>query len=244
MEKPRISLVIPAYNEEKYLARSLESVVKAREAYYRPSLIEVIVADNGSTDNTRKIARSFGADVVLEMERRIASVRNKGAASATGDIVGFLDADSLVTPNIFNSIDEVMSSGRYIGGGTDVRVERSSLGILCTYGITVVPAKHLLGVMGGLIFTTREAFEEIGGFDTSLYCAEDSKFILSLKKYGKRHGKKFKIITDAFVTTSSRAFDKFGDWYYFKNLPRIALKAKTAFRDMNISGKFWYYEER
>ena len=240
MEKPRISLIIPAYNEENFLRRTLNSVQKARSAYKYPSLVEVIVVNNCSTDDTEKIAKSYEVKVVLEKERRIASVRNRGAQNAEGEIVSFLDADSCITPGMFSSIDYVMSSGQYIGGGTDIKIDRRSFGISCTYFITTYPARWLLGIAGGLIFTARQTFQELRGFDESLYCAEDCKFVLDLKKYGKRQGKKFKIIKNDYVISSARAFDRFGDWFYFRNLPKILFNMKTVFKDKEFASKYWY----
>jgi len=240
MEKPKISLIIPAYNEEKFLGKTLDSVHTAKKTYKYPSLIEIIVVNNRSTDDTEKIAKRFDARVVVEKERRIASVKNRGADVAEGEIIGFLDADSRITPNMFNSIDDAMSSNEYIGGGTDIKIDRRSLGIFCTYCITIYPARWLLGVAGGLIFTEKKTFQELGGFDEGLYCAEDSKFILELKKHGKRKGKKFMIIMSDYVTSSARSFDKFGDWYYFTNLLRSLFRMKSIFKDKEFSNKFWY----
>jgi glycosyltransferase involved in cell wall biosynthesis len=244
MDKPKISLIIPAYNEERYLGKTLASVRTAINSYKDPSSIEIIVVNNGSTDDTEKVARSFGARVVVEKERRIASARNKGSEIAEGAILGFLDADSWITSNMFNSIDTAMSSKEYIGGGTVIKIDRRSLGIFCTYCITTYPARWLLRIAGGLIFTENKTFRELGGFDESLYCAEDSKFILELKKHGKQKGKKFKIITRDYVTSSARSFDNFGDWYYFKNLPRIMFRKKSIFRDQEFTKKFWYDVKR
>lgn len=240
-----ISLIIPAYNEEKYIGKTLESIMRAKKNFTSPSSIEVIVVNNCSTDETEKISRSFGAKVVMEEDRNIASVRNKGAKTAEGKIVGFLDADSCITPNMFNSIFEIMDSGEYIGGGTMIRFERNSPGLFFTYCSTVIPARWLLGIMCGLIFTEKETFEELGGFDESLYCAEDSKFVLELKRHGKQKRRKFKIITHDYVVTSTRTFDRLGDWYYFKNIPRVLLKGGSdAFRNKELVRKFWYDVER
>ena len=177
MHRPLISLIIPAHNEEKYLGRTLSSVIEAIEAFKKPgpdSPVELIVVNNCSTDKTEEIALRFGAKVVFESERRIASVRNAGARAARGELVAFLNADSCVTPGIFNSVHEAMSSGRCIGGGTDIKLDRRSLGIFCTYCITKYPARWLWGVAGGLIFTKRATFENLGGFDESLYCGEET----------------------------------------------------------------------
>jgi glycosyltransferase involved in cell wall biosynthesis len=237
---PALSLVIPAHNEEQYIGRTLESVMKAREAHRNPSSIEVIVVDNCCTDKTARVAQSLGARVVTEEQRRIASVRNRGAQAANGRIVGFLDADSRITSGMFTGIEAAMASPKCIGGGTMIRFDRMSLGLACTYCITVVPARWLLGIMGGLIFTEKQTFETMGGFDESLYCAEDSKFALGLRALGRRTGRKFKIITSDYVVTSTRAFDRLGDWYYFRNLPRMVLQGQRAFKEKNFGRKFWY----
>jgi len=245
MEDLKISLIIPAFNEGKYIGRTLDSVNKAKDHYKNPSLIEIIVVDNNSTDNTEQIAKKKGATVVKEEKRCIASVRNRGAQVSRGSVLGFLDADSSVSPNIFNSIDDVMSSGKYIGGGMTIKLDRKSLGIFLTRCLTTIPAKWLFGVAGGLIFTGRQTFESLGGFDESLYCAEDTKFILGMKKHGKTKGQKFKVITTNYVISSSRSFDQFSDWYYFKNLPKIALRGGIkAFRDKDFCWRFWYNVRR
>lgn len=244
MGKPGISLIIPAYNEEKYIGKTLESVMKAEGVYSGDAPVEVIVVDNCCTDNTRRIALSYGATVVFEEKRRIASVRNTGARAAEGEIVGFLDADTMITPNMLNSIDETMSSGRYIGGGTDIKIERESAGIFFTYCLTKYPAMMLFGFMGGLIFTEKKTFEEMGGFDESLYCAEDAKFAIALKAHGRKARKRFRILTKDYVITSARTFDKFGDWYYFKNLPRLIFRTKNAFKDKDFADKYWYKVDR
>ena len=245
MVKPDISLIIPAYNEEKCIGRVLESIRAAKEAYRDPPSIEIIVVDNYSTDNTAQIADGFGVQIVSEKERRIAAVRNTGARIARGRIIGFLDADNTITPNMLNAIDRVMAAENYIGGGTMIKPDRFSLGLFCTYCVTVFPARWLMGIAGGLLFTEKATFEALGGFDESLYCAEDSKFAWDLKAYGKQRGKRFAVISGDFVTTSTRTFDRLGDWYYFKNIPRVLLKGgRNAFKDKGLVSKFWYDVER
>ncbi|MDI6892000.1 MAG: glycosyltransferase [Actinomycetota bacterium] len=121
---PRISLVIPAYNEEKYLGRTLASVLGAVEFYERErgGDVEVIVVDNNSTDKTAEVARRFGVRITpFKAKNQMAAVRNAGVKLAQGEILTFLDADSLVSKNVFVCVDEVLGSGEIIGGGVDIR---------------------------------------------------------------------------------------------------------------------------
>src|SRR5690349_5713391 len=80
-----VSVIIPAYNEEKYLPETLERVAKALTFASYPS--EIIVVDNDSQDQTKQIAETFGAKVILEKEHNIAEVRNTGALNASGDVL-------------------------------------------------------------------------------------------------------------------------------------------------------------
>src|SRR5688500_6171620 len=113
----RFSVVIPAYNEEKFLPRLLESIKVAASNYsVGPDQIEVIVADNDSTDATAEVAAAHGAQVVHVAKRRIGATRNGGARESRGEILCFIDADSAVHPQTFIAIDKTMASGRYVAG--------------------------------------------------------------------------------------------------------------------------------
>ena len=102
---PRFSLVIPAWNEQAYLPRLLDSVDVARGAYHGPAdAVEVIVADNASTDRTGEIARDRGCRVAHVELRRIAAARNGGAAIARGEVVCFVVADFRIHPATFHAL--------------------------------------------------------------------------------------------------------------------------------------------
>src|SRR5437870_3452632 len=115
MDLMKFSIIIPAYNEEQYLPRLLDSIAVARSNYSGGAeAVEVIVADNDSTDRTAEVAEAHGARVVKVAKRRIAAARNGGGHAARGEILCFIDADSAVHRQTFNAIDEAMNSGRYI----------------------------------------------------------------------------------------------------------------------------------
>ncbi|PZS35067.1 MAG: glycosyltransferase family 2 protein [Pseudonocardiales bacterium] len=104
--QPRISVVIPAFNEEATIAACLASLA-CQDFVGR---VEVIVVDNASTDATADIARAFGARVVSEPVRGVCHARQRGTAAATGDIVVSSDADTTFPPNWLSQIDATMSA--------------------------------------------------------------------------------------------------------------------------------------
>src|SRR5258706_6846726 len=123
----KFSIIIPAYNEEQYLPRLLDSIDVARSNYSGgPKEIEVIVADNDSSDRTAEIAAARGARVVKVAKRRIAAARNGGARAGSGEILCFIDADSAVHPQTFDEVDRAMKNGRDVLGVTRATMERES----------------------------------------------------------------------------------------------------------------------
>src|SRR5260370_7436233 len=175
----KFSVIIPAYNEAEYLPRLLDSIEVARSNYSGgPEAVEVIVADSLSTDRTAEVAAARGARVVTVATRRIAAARNGGAHAARGEILCFIDADSALHPQTFNAIDQTMSTGRFVGGATGIRLERKSLGLLAAYCgcMTLVV---LVGIDTGVVFCRPEDFEAVGGYDETPLYPEDSTFPLA-----------------------------------------------------------------
>ena len=128
MDKVKFSVVIPAHNEEKYIGKCLRAVRSAAK-YVGSDGVEMIVVANRCTDMTCKIAEHYGARVLKNDDKCIASVRNTGVREARGDIIVTIDADSLMTKYSLAEIKEKLESGRYVGGGTDPKFDRMSLGI-------------------------------------------------------------------------------------------------------------------
>lgn len=239
---PRYSVVIPAYNEERLLGRLLDSLDIARTAYGQSDAIEVIVADNVSTDCTASIAAARGCQVVSVEKRVIAAVRNAGARAARGEVLAFVDADTQVHPRTFIEIDKALATGRVVGGATGARLERWSLGIAFVY-LTLVPIVVVTGMDTGVVFVRRQDFEEIGGYDENRLVAEDVAFLMALKRLGKTRGQRLARVTSAKVVVSMRKFDEFGDWHYFalmvEGLRHLMNRQPTAFTD-----KYWYKPKR
>jgi len=239
----RISLVIPAYNEEELLPRLLESVDEARRVYpHGPDAVEVIVADNASTDATAEIARRAGCRVVHVSKRVIAASRNGGAAVARAPNLAFIDADSILHPDTFSAIDAALDRSDVVAGATGVRLERWSVPLAITYSL-IVPLVQLLGMDTGVVFCRRADFEAVGGYDESRLFAEDVAFLWSLKRLGRTRRPRQRLVraTSAKAITSMRKFDKHGDWYFLTHLVRFAfVEWRRPGAVDSFARRFWY----
>jgi len=213
-ELPSVSLVIPAYNEEKYLPLCLDSIKK--QDY--PAEYEVIVVDNASTDNTAKIARDWGAKVVYESRRSPACARQRGAEVATGEIIAFIDADTQASPCWLSTIvsrfvrepKTVVISGpyAYFDVGKVARIASyvgSFISIILDQFFRKVSNKGS-AVWGCNFAVRRSALLEVGGFDTSIkFYGEEYELSLRLRRAGKGS-----ITPRLFVLTSARRLKRIG----------------------------------
>ncbi len=137
MQTVRVSVVIPAYNEEKLLKRCLVSL---QNQTCQP--FEIIIVDNNSTDATAKIAKEQGVIVIQERRQGIAWARDAGFKRATGDIIARLDADCIAPPNWIQKI-----SDHYQGNSFETKSAITGRGYYTT-------RSKLLGKLLGTIMTT------------------------------------------------------------------------------------------
>jgi glycosyltransferase involved in cell wall biosynthesis len=238
---------VPAHNEERYLPRLLDSVDVARASYAGgPDAVEVIVADDGSTDATGVIARARGCRTVDAGARRIARARNAGARAATGAILAFVDADSQVHGNTFGEIDRLMGDSRVIGGTTGAVFERQSAGLRCTYAALALSGVASRGLRAlrhpamdtGVVFCRRDDFEAVGGYRENCRWGEDVWLLLDLRRRGWRSGRRLEGATNAPAIFCTRKFDRYGDWHYFTMPFRILWDALRGRAD--TANRYWY----
>jgi glycosyltransferase involved in cell wall biosynthesis len=237
--------VIPAWNEEALLPRLLDSVDVARSRYrLGPDAVEVILADNASTDGTAALAREWGCTVVPVTKRAIAAARNGGARVARGEVLAFVDADTSIHPETFNAIDAALETGRYVGGATGVRLERWSAGILATW-LLMIPWVVLLRMDTGVVFCRREDFERIGGYDERRLFGEDVLLLVALKRLGRPRGQTLARVTSAKALASMRKFDRHGDWHYLRLMPRFAIRMlRDPHGTDEFARRYWYEDGR
>src|SRR5437870_2344160 len=244
-EAPKFSIIIPASNDGKLLPRLLDSIAVAQKSYSGgTTAVEVIVADNDSTDRTAAVAAEHAAKVVRVTKRRIAAARNGGARASRGEILCFIDADSAIHPQTFDAIDRVMQSGRYVWGVTGAVMERMSLPLFITYWM-FMPMVLLTGLDTGLSFCRREDFEAVGGYDESRLYAEDVKFPFALRRLGRTKGQRITRIPQVKALACTRKFDQFGDWHYFWMLGHVFKSLITwNWHDEKLADRYWYKSGR
>ncbi len=179
---PYVSIVIPAFNEERYIGDCLRSV-KALD--YPSELIEVIVVDNGSTDSTVEIAKSHGVAVYSIPGVRVGAVRNYGVSKSRGEILAFLDGDCLPPSNwIHSALAHMKEKDTEVVGGTYLLRDNPSW-VESSWVINPTPVdKYSSLLVGGSIVITRSAFLSVGGFNEKLNAGEDSALGYELNSKG------------------------------------------------------------
>ena len=233
-----ISFVVPAYNEERYLAATLESIHAAARQAGEP--YEIVVANDASTDATPELAARGGARVVTVRNRQIAATRNAGARAAVGDVLIFVDGDTHVSAAL---VEEALAAlrGGAAGGGARVRFYGEVPGWVNGFMAIFTPVYFGLGrwAAGCFIFCTRAAFEAAGGFDETTFAGEEIHFSRALKEAGR-----FVILRER-VATSARKVEGRGFWEVMRITLGIARKAGLEGRlKRREDAAFWYQDRR
>ena len=201
----KISVVVPAFNEEKLLGASLAEIKTAAAAFTtRGWEFELIVCDNNSTDRTGDIARAAGATVVFEPFNQIGRARNSGAAAATGDWLIFVDADSHPSAGLFADVADAIAAGKFLAGGsTMVLDEKMFAANLVTQGWNLT-SRFKKWLAGSFIFIEAAAFRELGGFNPEIFAAEELELSQRIKKIAAARGKKITVLHRHPLKTSAR----------------------------------------
>jgi len=200
-----LSVIIPAYNEEKYLEKTLDNLY-----YHAPPSLNVVVVSDGSTDKTEKVALQYPVDFVqLRRRRGPAAAKNTGARVAKGDIFVFLDADTLVSDSVLKKIEKECID--HIGGSCHIIPDSLRWKHRFFYSLKN-PLCKIFGISNGIFFCTRKTFYDHSGFPDGV--GEDGYLLRRIKRKGKF------LFLDETVTSSVRRFEKEGYlsslWYWSK----------------------------
>lgn len=203
------SFLIPAYNEQALVGRAVSSVHKAA-ALCGLERYEIVVCDNDSTDRTAEIAIAAGARVIHEPHRQIARARNAAAEASTGSRLIWLDADATLPPEVLRGTIEAFDTGEFCGGGAQVELEGEVLYWSARRAIATWNwvARTFRFAAGSYFFAMREAWSETGGFDERVYAGEEIGFARALKRWGKNHGQRFRVLENP-VPSSARKVQQF-----------------------------------
>jgi len=230
-----LSVIVPAFNEELYLPQSLSSLQRAA-AECRCD-VELIVVDNASTDGTAEIARACGARVVGEPVHNVARVRNAGAATARGEVLVFVDADTVVPHDFLNRVNEAITEPLCLGGSANV-VHRVKSGVLCAYLWAWRWIGFKLGMaQGAAQFCLASAFRVLNGYDESQFMGEDVDFYWRLRQLSARSGGHVQFLSDVKVVPSPRRFDMVPVWRTLIWTNPVFIR---AFRKSRLAWAQWY----
>lgn len=225
--KPEVSIVVPTYNEERYIRRALEGLFSQKADFD----YEVIVSDGHSTDSTVKIAKEMGARVVFEPKRTIAAGRHAGFVAAQGSIIVSSSADVHVGPDWLAKLVAPIRKGRYVAsGGPVIPKDGNLLEHAFAKGLLTPVARGLsrMGipyVVADNMAIRADVFHRIGGFDTDMVTAEDTYLVKKALRFGR-----FKFVKNAPVYISMR---RVREWGY----PKYLLYHGSNFFKYHFTGK-------
>ena len=229
------SFVIPAHDEAALLGDTLAALQAAADQLQLN--YEVVVVDDASTDGTADIARRAGARVLQVSHRHIAATRNAGAGIATGARLVFVDADTRVDATVLSAAVAAMDAGA-VGGGCAVRLAGKVRLTERWFTALVMQVFRITRIAPGcFIFCTREAFDRAGGFDESLYAAEDVAMSRALARQGR-----FVILREA-VWTSDRKLRTFSVADHLRLMLQVAFRGRRVLRSREHLG-LWYDKRR
>lgn len=219
-----VSIIIPAYNEERLLGATLASVHAAAAAFSaREWKYEVIVCDNNSTDKTAEVARGAEARVVFEPVNQIGRARNRGASVAAGEWLIFIDADSQPSRELFGGVAAMMESGRCVAGGCTIRLDSANRSGAFIAGLWNWTSRGFRLLAGSFIFCDTTAFREVEGFSTELFAAEELDLTKKLKRVARARRKKLVILHHHPLVTSARKMHLYTSLEHGRFLLKAAL---------------------
>lgn len=180
----KVSVIIPAYNAERTIERCLTSILAAN---FNQDELEILVVNNNSTDQTCSLVEKFPVTLFHEKEKGPAYARNRGAREASGEFLAFLDADTYIEPEWFNELLKVFDSS-LVGGAcgpiypcknegssslNDFRYRMIKASTEGTFNILELVVRESPMINSAACMYRREAFEFVGGFESTLIRHED-----------------------------------------------------------------------
>lgn len=224
-----LSIVIPAYNEEHEIGKTLTRILSLLSF---PSIVEIIVINNGSTDGTQKVINNFASVISVELKSKVtvAAARNVGWRIAKNNIVAFLDADILITEpwqDAIRSFCACHNGQEKIVTGCRVSIAETPSYLEKIWFGAMSPQKQGGYINSGNLITTKQVLEDISGFREELISGEDVDFcvraqldgalIYSDKNFFVHHEGYPKTFKDFYLRERWHGAGDFKTWLQFLN---------------------------
>lgn len=201
----KFSIVVPAFNEAKYIGKTLKALKKQTLKDF-----EIIVKDGQSRDKTVEIARRHADKVVSTRDISVADARNQGAYYTEGEILVFVDADTIVPSYILRRFAELMKDENIVGVSCRKTPQSQSLLDRMLYelvnlSVFIDSILGLAGAHGNCMAIRKSVFEKVRGFNPKIQVAEEQELVRRAKKLGK-----FLFLLDMNVVEHPRRIKKWG----------------------------------
>lgn len=229
-----LSFIVPAHDEEALLPETLRTLRASAETLN--TSYEIVVVDDSSTDATVEIGRALADRVVSVKLRQIAGTRNAGAKAARGDVLVFVDADTLVPPKTLRYMARALGNG-VVGGGAWVETDplTPAWAKLVTRLIVFGFCGLARNAGGCFLFARRADFDAVGGFDERYFASEEAHLSIALKRRGP-----FVVVRPP-VITSGRKWRLLSVRQVLEQLGRLARTGEEALGQRDALG-LWYGE--
>lgn len=235
-----LSILIPAFNEEKLIGACLAAVHDARTALAEAGReSEIIVCNNNSSDRTAELAAAAGAQVVFEPVNQIGRARNRAAAAAQGEWFLFLDADSFPSRPLFADLAEVLKNPGCLGGGATVELdERHPEGTPWVWMWNQL-SRVTRWAPGSFLYCRAGAFRQLGGFNLELFASEEIDFSRRMKRLARSRRQHLTILHQHPLRTSARKLHLYRRTEVLQFLLRCLLQPRRTQRSRDVC-RIWY----
>jgi len=201
----KLSVIVPAYNEANYIR---EMLISLRKQTFRD--FEIIVKDGESSDRTVEMAKKHADKTISSRDVSVSDARNQGAKCANGNVLVFVDADTVLPPNMLQRIVDLMENENMVGGSCRKIPANKNVLDRLVYEFTNVSTYlsvylHVGGAHGNCLFIRKNIFKKVGGFNPKIRIAEEQELVRKAMKFGK-----FVFLLDQHVVEHPRRIQKWG----------------------------------
>lgn len=229
---PLVSFIIPVRNDAVRLRHCLASIATSG---HRHGAVEVVVADNGSTDESADVARAAGATVIMLPDVRLGELRNRAVQASHGDVLAFVDADHEIGPDWVDAAASVLRDTSVAAVGAPCRPPTPATWVQRLYDrLRRHPRtqEDVDWLGSGNMAVRRTAFQQVGGFDTSLETCEDVDLCRKLRARALRlvADARFHNVHYGDPRTLRHVF--FGELWRGRDNVRVSLRAPRSWRTL------------